>query len=156
MCHIAEENHYGRGTAASLYSPCFLLQSNVHCKVLCTTTERLSPPASVWTASVGTARCSAEGLTLKKLVLALVVQKKSSLQFQASAVNSVPALTIVLKAMIVMPTLLVLIFRQLILAAAMTASLELTVAHVQVRTALLVLESRWIFGVLLNLSQILH
>lgn len=123
-----------------MYLPCFLLQSNVHCKVLCTTTERLCPPASVWTVSAGTARCSAEGLTLKKLVLALIVQKRSSLQFQASAVNSALALTIVLKVMIVMPMLLVLIFRQRTLAAAMTASPELMVGHVQVRISLFLLE----------------
>ena len=134
---IDDENNY-EICVGFLYLCSVLLQSNVHCKVLCMTMERQCPRASVLTVSVGTARCSAEGSTRKKHVLALIVQSQINLQFQASVANSALALTIVLKVMIVMPMLLVLIYKQLILVAAMMASPELMVGHVQVNTPLFI------------------
>lgn len=110
-----------------------LLQSNVHCKGLCTTTERPFHPVSVLTVSVETERCSVGESTQKKLVLALVVPKSSSSLSPASAASSVLGSITVLKVTTVTPTPTVSIFRRPTLVAVTKASLELMADHVKVR-----------------------
>lgn len=119
--------------AASFYLYFFVLQSNVHYKGLCMTTERPFRPVSVLTVSVETEKCSVGGLILKKLVLALVVLKRSSSLFRANAASSVLVLITVLKVTTVTPMPPVLTSRRPTLVTAMMASLEWMVDHVQVR-----------------------
>lgn len=130
------KNNYFPICAASFCSCVFVLQSNVHCKGLCTIMEKPYHPVSVLTVSVEMERCSVGESILKKLVLALVVLKKSSSLSQASAASSVLVLITVLKVTTVTPMLPVLISRRPTLVTAMTASLELMVDHVQVRPQL--------------------